>query len=377
MTESPEARFLRMAQENYAPKPEAQPKEAQPEEPEGEEPEGKKEAPAEEPPEVPESESDPEETEETEDGEQPDGDEETEGEEEEDVHSQSEIDIDSIPEDERYGYAHDLFKALTPEDQRRLMQVAGSGAGKELAKFRKQDRESKERIKALESEISHLRDNVVPQNNPYGSVRDAKQLDEEEQNVSQSLAFYEQKLLEDGMETNDDGVEGLFLQGKFYPKSQLVKFYRELQTRKSAIPAQRERLRLMKTYDAQRKKAEQDVQSMAWYQDEESPERKEYDSIMSSPSVSTIQGIDPEFGAMLPKMVAHYVSGSRGVGGSGKLPLRRNGKPMGKQKGRTKRNEKSADREKRLRLEAARENISKGKFKPEDWAALREHTPIN
>jgi len=261
---------------------------------------------------VNENESQEEEAEEEAD--EPEEQDETES-DEEDVLSQ--IDLDALDDKQKADLAIRL----------------GSGAGKELSKLRRENREYEEKLTALQSKLEKQLGDIIPTNNPYGQIKDVEKLEkavESDQKIksylfdlltNQDPVYQNQDEVDEGLEPK--GQKGYTINGQFYAKADVASELRQLDSKLSKASEQRRRLEKNSSLSTIKEEALENAHKYSWFSDEESKQAKQYKEIMSDADVKLLDDLVPSFAAKLPEIVAAYVDKGNKTTKKLKLPLKK------------------------------------------------------
>lgn len=234
--------------------------------------------------------------------------EETEGEEtEDDVLSQ--IDVDS----------------LTEEQKAQLAEAIGSGAGKEIGKLRSKNKELQKELEAAKEKIEKSLSNISPSDNPYRGISSEEEFAKAVQTDWVTKDYLLDTVLNKEVEEDDYGKRGYTLSdGNFYEKDVVGAEIKRLEQKLGKANDYKRTLERKSKVSDTRKKAMEKVEAYEWYSDEESAQRKNYDKLLSDPEVKLIEDIAPNFGAKLPEIIAAYVSGGTKKPLTGlKIPLKK------------------------------------------------------
>jgi hypothetical protein len=229
--------------------------------------------------------------------------------EEEDVLSQ--IDLDALDDKQKADLAIRL----------------GSGAGKELSKLRRENREYEEKLTALQAKIEKQLGGMIPANNPYGNIKDAESL---EKAVAQDQWTKKQiiNLIKTQEETYKDpdtmeGEKGYFIGDQFYSKKQVTDELDQLDSKLSKAYEQSRRLEKLSSLSSVKEEVAESLNKYSWFSDEDSKQAKKYKEIMSEPDVAILEDLVPSFAARLPEMVAAYIDKGNKTPRKMVLPLKK------------------------------------------------------
>lgn len=255
---------------------------------------------------VNENESQEEEAEEEAD--EPEEQDETES-EEEDVLSQ--IDLDALDDKQKADLAIRL----------------GSGAGKELSKLRRENREYEEKLTALQSKLEKQLGDIIPTNNPYGQIKDVEKLEKAVESDQKIKSYLFDLLTNQEPDYQDpdlqEGPKGYTINGQFYAKADVASELRQLDSKLSKASEQRRRLEKNSSLSTIKQEALENAQKYSWFSDEESKQAKQYKEIMSDADVKLLDDLVPSFAAKLPEIVAAYVDKGNKTTKKLKLPLKK------------------------------------------------------
>lgn len=241
----------------------------------------------------------------------------------------------------------------------------GSKVGQETGKLRSELREVKEERDKLREGLER----AAPNSNAFSHVRDEKELQETEAQLVQLYDFYEDVAIQGKWEYNDNGDEGVFDQGKFYPKDQMLGFLKQWKTDLRAIPERKAQLQKRGSVKQEREKVAKTLkEKMEWFGDKESDQSKAYTELMGNPSVVSAIQVLPDLEPVLMEAFAYTVEGR-----SGKprkkidLPLRSTKTPTGGGENGAL----GSSRQKPKGLQQAEQRVATGQYTPDEWAAVR------
>lgn len=238
----------------------------------------------------------------------------------------------------------------------------GSGLGKDMGELRAKMREAE----AEKEKVAASLEKLAPNSNRFSDVKDDSKLDEIESNLVALYDSYSSKAIRGDWEVNDEGDEGVFDQGKFYPKEQMLQFLDNWKSDLREIPKQRNHLLKSKESRKQRDKvAKKLADSHDWFGDPESKESKEYSELMGDPSVVGAVRLFPDLESTLMEAFAAKVGGKKPAGKI-TLPLRSKSQPASGDNGAVA-SGKPRDKD----LAEAERRVQSGQFTATDYAKAR------
>lgn len=201
---------------------------------------------------------------------------------------------------------------------------AGSGLGRDISELRAKAREAE----AERDKIANSLEKLAPHSNRFSDVKEEAKLDEIESSLVNLYDTYSSMAIRGEWESNDDGDEGIYDQGKFYPKGEMLKFLDQWKADLREIPKQRNYLNKSKESRKSRDKLAKKLNdTYEWFGDSESEQAKSYSELMSDSSVAGAIHIFPDLEPILMEAFAAKVSGGKKPAGRPTLPLRSRGTP--------------------------------------------------
>lgn len=170
----------------------------------------------------------------------------------------------------------------------------------------------KARIAELEASKNPLEKEEVIENNPFGDVTTAEDLQKEYTTFGQTLEWAEDLLDEHSDSHMDDVVTTV--DGKELTKREVRTYQKKArQAREKFLPARFKELQQAQQAEVIQQHMQERAQAeLAWLSDEDSEARKEYDAVMADPRVKLIAERVPEVGPQLNYLLAHAVNSFKG-----------------------------------------------------------------
>jgi flagellar motor protein MotB len=203
---------------------------------------------------------------------------------------------------------------------------AGSGLGHDMGKLRGKNRDLEAENKKLKEGLERVSPNV----NIFADITDEAELDQKEKGLIQNYDYYEDIAIQGNWEINDEGDEGVFDQGKFFPKEQMRKILNQWKGELRAIPQRRAQLDKRKAVSKQRDKtAKVLAEKLDWFGDKETEQSKSYSDFLADASVASAIHLFPDLEPKLMEAFAYSIEGQSGRKRKIKIPLTNKPKPSG------------------------------------------------
>lgn len=237
---------------------------------------------------------------------------------------------------------------------------AGSRGGQEWGKLRGKNRDLEEENKKLKEGLERVSPNV----NVFSDISDEAELDQREKAAISNYDYYDDIAINGSWEINDQGDEGVFDQGKFFPKEQMHKFLRQWRGEIRAIPERRAQLNKRKAVSKDRDKAAKTLaDKLDWFEDKETDQSKSYSDLMGNASVASALHLFPDLEPVLMEAFAYSIEGRNGRKRKGKIPLTNKPKPTGGGDNGSG----GSGRRKSRGLARAERNLASGQFTEQDY----------
>lgn len=279
----------------------------------------------------------------------------------------SQIDFDSLNEEQATQLGQELYQLLGAEKASAFGKAFSSSAGRDIGELRKDRAKWKEQAEGLQRQLEHGLSKLTS-DNPYSNITEVDKLDKIETDVEKAHDYYQSKAINGEWEVDEDGQEGLHDgNGDFYTKKKIESSLKNMQTMIRQISIQRQKVKdlveIQKTEDDEFSKVKN---LFSWMSDEESEESKRYKQLQKDEELQLLTRIAPRLGARLNKMLAYYVDGEAKPKSAKKLILPT--KPTavsGKLGGARPSLAESPRRDRKLK-----ERINSGEYTEEDIATM-------
>lgn len=315
--------------------------------------------------EIEEEESEDEEEESGDESEDESEDEESEDDEEDSEDEEGELDIDSIPLEDRANYLDQLYTSLDDESRKKWLSGQKGRIGKDVGKFRKETRiahDERDSIKAKYDDL--LVKSKSAGDNPFSALTTEDSIAEKTKQVETDL-----EAISKWLQSDEDYLD---IGEKSYSAREVAMWPSAYGKQLKQLEAQGGKVKEITSALEKAKDVEVELEAeYKWLSDEDSAQYVEYQKLKSDPNWSKVLDFVPELAAELPKVLARYVSDSQPKAKKGKkaLPIRGTRKPMGELGNAGMSTGKSTNKDKKL-LKGATQRLFNGTASQNDLQAM-------
>lgn len=211
------------------------------------------------------------------------------------------ISIEDIPEDQRLEAATAIIDILSQEQKDQLLDKFGEGFSAELTKLRNDNKSLQQQVQEVEKKSRSRIDKIIAPNSFFADVATETELDDKEDKIRKNLNYYDSLI-----DSTDEVFE---IGGKEYTRAEIRGFRN--QYRKFAEDAKEHRYRIREV-SKYRDRLSDSITKLSekydWYSDEQSEQRKRYDTLIGDIDLEHLKYVAPKSAAILPDIIARYVS---------------------------------------------------------------------
>lgn len=275
----------------------------------------------------------------------------------------SQIDYKELTRDQAKELGQYLAEKLG-ENIGAFSEGTGSGAGKDNAKLRSENRELKEKLK----QVTEGLEKVSPNANAFSHISDEADLKQEEAKIVQLYDHYNNRAIRGDWDINDSGEEGITDNGNFFPKEKMAEILNQWQLDLRAIPERRIQLQKRGSVKKEREKSAKVLaEKLDWFGDSESEQSQAYSEKMKNSSVASAIQLFPDLEPILMEAFAYEVEGRTSKKRKKlNVPLKSKASSMG-----TGDNGAIPSKQDKSRgLQEAEQRVKSGQFSRSDWVTI-------